>query len=156
MLKLNSLSQLFACLYLYFYALNSSEKNRSLFCFQSLQFMWTFRNTQWFCSFHWVPSEAKSTLENLRILEKKKMFITVSLQRQQHLTSTIRILQLCCFLGKSIFLACVLCFLILGHVIIPRKTFLSIAVLYPTSTFPIRHLIYPHPPPPPPPDLKEI
>ena len=60
------------------------------------------------CFFHWVPSWGKSTLENLRILEKK-MFITVSLQRQQHFTSTIRILQLCSFLGKiDLFSLCAL------------------------------------------------
>ena len=65
-------------------------------------------NCCWFCSFHWVPSGGKSTLENLRILERK-MFITVSLQRQQHLTSTIRIFQLCCFFGQiDLFSLCAL------------------------------------------------
>ena len=37
----------------------------------------------------------------------------------------------------------------LGHVMIPRKTLLSIVVLYATSTFPIMHLINPPTPPPP-------
>ena len=37
------------------------------------------------------------------------MFITVSLQRQQHFTSSIRILQLCCFLGQiDLFSLCAL------------------------------------------------
>ena len=152
MLKLNSLSQLFGFLYLWFYALNSFEKNRSLFCFQSLQFMWTFRNTQWFCSFHWVLSEAKSTLENLRILEKKRLLRLVYNSKSIWLQLS-EFFSFFVFLGKSIFLACVLCFLILGHVIIPRKTFLSIVVLYPTSTFPIMHLIYPPPPHPLPPNF---
>ena len=61
------------------------------------------------CFFHWVPSGAESTLENLRILGKKNMFITVSLQRLQHLTSTFRVLQLCCFLVQiDLFSSCAL------------------------------------------------
>ena len=92
--------------------------------------------------FQCVPFGGKSTLENLRILEKKCLLRLVYngnsiwLQLSEFFSFVV-------FLGKSTYLACAPCFLILGHVMIPRKTFLSIVVLYATSTFPIMHLISP-------------